>query len=244
MSSKPKDITGNKYGKLTALENTFTKNNGGNYIWKFTCDCGNEYKSSTGNILSGHTKSCGCYMRESVKERDNYHGLKETKEYKSWCKAKERCFNPACKTFSEYGAKGITMSAEFSDSFKDFLDYIGMMHQDGRRYTLDRIENSKGYERGNIRWATNYQQARNKTFQTNNTSGFSGVSWDAKTWKGGVKLYAKAQWNKLEGGVASKRFSVDMYGLLPSFKLACEHRLKMIEQLNSLGAGYSENHGK
>ncbi len=243
MASKTKDITGNKYGRLTALENTFNKNKGGNYIWNFVCDCGNLFSSATGNILNGHTQSCGCLQQESRQQSNMTHGMSKTKEHKLWCKAMERSYNPNCKSYKDYGAKGIVVSQEFRD-FCTFLEHIGQIPSDGKKYSLGRLDNNKGYERGNIRWETAKQQARNKTFQKNNTSGFSGVSWDAKPWKNGIKLYAKAQWNKLEGGISSKRFSVDTFGLLPAFKLACEYRIKMIEELNAQGAGYSENHGK
>lgn len=172
------------------------------------------------------------------------HGMRNSKEYKSWAKAKERTGNPNCQDYKDYGAAGIEMCEEFRSSFKAFIDYIGKMPCDGQKYTLGRLDNQKGYEYGNIRWETNEQQARNKGIQSNNSSGVSGVSWDDKTYKGISNLYAKAQWNDLDGKLKTKSFSVKMYGFLPAFKMACEYRYKKIQELNSLGADYSEKHGK
>ena len=53
------DITGQKFGKLTALEPTEKRSNSF-IIWKCQCDCGNICEVSLGNLKSGNTKSCGC----------------------------------------------------------------------------------------------------------------------------------------------------------------------------------------
>lgn len=52
------DLTGQRFGKLIALE--YIK--GGS--WKCQCDCGNTIIVDTRNLNSGHTKSCGCYLKE------------------------------------------------------------------------------------------------------------------------------------------------------------------------------------
>lgn len=239
-----KDITGQRFGRLLAVEWTGRKNAGNNRIWKFKCDCGNVIERPSGNIIHKGTGSCGCFRREHTTAKKTTHGMRGTPEYMSWAKAKERTTNPNNADFKDYGAMGILMSEEFRDSFSAFISHIGRMVQDGYRYTLGRIDNSRGYEAGNVRWETNHQQARNKGYQVNNSSGVTGVTWDRKDWKHGSKLYAKAQWNNLDGSVGAKRYSVDTYGLLPAFKLACEYRAKMIEELNANGAGYSPNHGK
>ncbi len=65
-----KDITGNRYGRLTAIEvvQYARRNPGGPPIptlWKFQCDCGNELIARYGDVVnSGRTLSCGCLSRE------------------------------------------------------------------------------------------------------------------------------------------------------------------------------------
>lgn len=67
---------------------------------------------------------------------------------------------PTSPKFSAYGAKGITVCARWQ-SFGAFLSDMG-----GRpaNTTLDRIDNAKGYEPSNCRWATVTQQNRNRDF--------------------------------------------------------------------------------
>lgn len=60
------DITGQKFGKLTAVKPL------GKGLWLFNCDCGSEKITRKSNAISGDTKSCGCLYLES--------GLKRTKD--------------------------------------------------------------------------------------------------------------------------------------------------------------------
>lgn len=81
-------------------------------------------------------------------------------EYRAWRQAKNRTTNPAYPKFARYGGRGITMSPEWVDDFAAFFRHIGP--RPGAGYSLDRIDNSKGYEPGNVRWATASEQAANR----------------------------------------------------------------------------------
>jgi len=59
-----KDLQGQKFGMLMALENLETSEDG-HAIWDCICDCGNHTKVKTGNLMRGHTKSCGCNRYEA-----------------------------------------------------------------------------------------------------------------------------------------------------------------------------------
>jgi hypothetical protein len=50
--------------------------------------------------------------------------------------------------------------AKWRWSFSAFLDDVG--RAPSKKHTLDRIDNGKGYEPGNVRWATQKEQNRNK----------------------------------------------------------------------------------
>lgn len=234
----PKDITGKKLNKLTAIKSTGEKSSNGDFIWEFTCDCGEIAFISIGNFNSGHTKSCGCAYTDSRKERDDYHGMSESEEYATWLRIKSRTRNPNDPSYATYGAIGIDMSDGWFDDFISFYEHMGKKPAAG--YSIDRIDNTRGYAPGNCRWASPQEQARNKLgLQRNNTSGVKGVSWDEKS-KGCI--YATAQWKGVDGVPYSKSFSVKTYGEELAFFLACEYRTHMIDLLNLQGAGYSEQH--
>ena len=57
-----KDITGQTFGRLTALYNTNTKKHGA-YVWHCRCSCGNEVDAPINSLTSGNITSCGCAKR-------------------------------------------------------------------------------------------------------------------------------------------------------------------------------------
>lgn len=70
---KIKDLTGQRFGKLTALYRTNEQKNS-SYIWVCQCDCGKETKVSSNALLSGNSRSCGCKRVESIKKTMEAHG--------------------------------------------------------------------------------------------------------------------------------------------------------------------------
>lgn len=64
--SKIKDITGEKYNKLTAIK-YIGKTKNGSAIWLWKCDCGNEKEIVANSVKTGNTKSCGCLKKEQNK---------------------------------------------------------------------------------------------------------------------------------------------------------------------------------
>ena len=75
--------------------------------------------------------------------------------------AKQRCTNPNTGAFADYGGRGI----EFRfPSIRAFAEWV--LHNIGPKptplHSLDRIDNGRHYEPGNLRWATRLEQARNK----------------------------------------------------------------------------------
>ena len=242
------NLTGNKYGKLEVLSfsHTTPSNSMSNYLCK--CACGNEKVITHGSLQSGSALSCGCEQYKTGEASHGFkHGKKHTKAYKSWCKIKARCYNDKSQDYPMYGAKGIIMDEDFRSDFIAFYTEIGDSPENNHTWSVDRIDHTKGYVQGNIRWATPTQQSRNKGMFVVNTSGVTGVQfYDHQGRNGTSWLYVVATWYSLgtNGKAQNKKFSVKKHGLLPAFKMACEYRIKMIEELNQQGAGYTENHGK
>jgi len=62
-----KDITGKKFGRLTAIKPVGNKKDKG-YIWLFSCDCGNYCEILGSSVRGGHASSCGCYHKEIIRK--------------------------------------------------------------------------------------------------------------------------------------------------------------------------------
>lgn len=67
-----KDLAGQKFGRLTAIERTGEKK-GTSFVWRCRCDCGKETMVTSNSLLSGNTRSCGC-LREETK-RSGFHDI-------------------------------------------------------------------------------------------------------------------------------------------------------------------------
>jgi hypothetical protein len=170
MHHNVKDLTGKRFGMRTVLRYL------GKSYWLCRCDCGNEHKVFTGNI--GKTNSCGCDRSRVTTESKTTHGLYGTPEYKTWSGIKRRCFNKNDKTYPRYGGAGITMCARWNESFEAFVEDMGQ--KPSPEHSIDRLDNSKGYEPGNCRWATKFDQAQNQ--RTNRKIAFRGETKTVSQW--------------------------------------------------------------
>ena len=88
------------------------------------------------------------------------HGMDGTPEHNSWRAIIQRCENPRCKCFPAYGGRGITLSPEWRHSFAAFFEHVGP--RPTPNHTIDRIDNEKHYEPGNVKWSTKVEQNRNR----------------------------------------------------------------------------------
>ncbi|XCP84627.1 transcriptional regulator [Roseburia hominis] len=63
-----RDITGQRFGKLTALYPTEKRGRDGSLIWHCRCDCGGEVDAPLHQLSAGYRKSCGCLSRPPLKD--------------------------------------------------------------------------------------------------------------------------------------------------------------------------------
>lgn len=86
------------------------------------------------------------------------HGLSKHPLYKLWLNMLDRCNNPNSPHFHNYGGRGIRVHPMLT-SFPAFLEAVEP--RPSSKHQLDRKDNDKGYEPGNLRWATKKEQAHN-----------------------------------------------------------------------------------
>lgn len=97
-----------------------------------------------------------------IKVKHGYSGridIDKLRTYQIWSGIKQRCLNTKHKNYPNYGGRGIGISKEWLNSFEKFLSDMGP--RPGKTYSIDRIDNSKGYSKENCRWATSEQQQQN-----------------------------------------------------------------------------------
>lgn len=137
------------------------------------------------------------------------HPVANTLEYKCWTEMKQRCYNPKACGYEYYGGKGIKVCAEWLDSFHEFFEHIGPMPSDEHR-TVDRFDNSKNYEPGNVRWATKKEQQQNKSNTHYLT--FKGKTQNIMEWAKEVGL----EYNTIRGRIAKHGWTVEEALTMPS----------------------------
>lgn len=147
-----KDLTGQKFGKLTIIEYAYTDNYR-RAIWKCQCECGNIVEVRGDMLRNGNTKSCGCLCTT--------HHKSNTRLYHIWQQAKDRCYNKNNKDYQDYGGRGIDVCQEWKDDFTAFYNWA-MENGYKENLTIDRIDFNGNYGPSNCRWLTNLEQQRNK----------------------------------------------------------------------------------
>jgi len=154
-------IPGTIYNHLTFIKETRTKNK--KRYGLFKCACGKEKEIGISNVITGGTKSCSCkWLSYKIKhgdgKRKNIHYL-----YSTYRTIIQRCYNPKTKSYKNYGGRGIGVSILWQREYIIFKEYVlKFLGERPNGMTLDRIDNEKDYEPGNIRWATISMQNNNR----------------------------------------------------------------------------------
>lgn len=161
--SAPQDLTGQRFTRLVVVSREGFKD--GQSAWAVICDCGARKVVPYSSLKYGRTKSCGCIRREVSRAHTQNlatHRKSGTPLYRLWAGIKTRTSNWRSKQYRNYGGRGIGMYKAWEDDFEAFEAYI--LANLGPRpagKSLDRRDNEKGYEPGNLRWATQAEQSRN-----------------------------------------------------------------------------------
>lgn len=146
------------------------------------------------------------------------HGQSNTRLYRIWASMISRCHSPTTTAFSRYGARGISVCAEWRKSFSTFASW-SKANGYSDELQIDRIDPSAHYCPHNCRWATRVQQLRNCRKRTNaKTSKFKGVSkhsdgkWVAQSHSNGKTLYLGLFAREIDAARAYDAYARENYG--------------------------------
>ena len=159
------DLQGQRFARLLVIER-HGRNSFGNATWLCVCDCGNEVVAAGGHLRSGHTRSCGCLVKDTVagfglsSRLTHGHSVNRahSSTYHSWRAMLQRCTNQNQRAFPYYGGRGVRVCERWV-TFDNFLNDMG---ERPVGMTLDRINSDGHYEPGNCRWAGREEQSKNR----------------------------------------------------------------------------------
>lgn len=179
--AKKVDLVGQRFGRLVVLYECDERRNGG-VVWCCCCDCGNEINVRSGDLISGHTTSCGCYQRERTAEANTVHGMvrrgKHHPIYRTWYHMLQRCENPNTSNYKYYGGRGIKVYDEWHNAEK-FIDWA-LANGWEKGLQLDRSDSDGNYEPDNCRWVTSKENNRNR--RSNHLISFDGKVQTMAEW--------------------------------------------------------------
>lgn len=131
------------------------------------CECGNEPEVNAVMLKHGKVRSCGCLRREA---HSSLGGFSKHPLYPTWNGMIDRCTQPGHASYASYGGRGITVCERWLDPWMFAADIereigprpTGISEKGWSFYSLDRIDNDRGYEPGNLRWADCKTQRENQ----------------------------------------------------------------------------------
>lgn len=188
------DLTGRVFGRLTVVERVGSDKYK-NALWKCVCNCpsGKEVIVTSNHLLNGHTQSCGCYKRDRSSEThlkyknpvSRYLAVRILGEMK------DRCNNPNCKSYKNWGGRGIRICQEWLDNPQSFADWaIANGYRKG--LSIERIDNNGPYCSENCKFIEIGEQSlnrRNVRLITYNGETKSITNWAYTIHTAPIKLY-------------------------------------------------------
>lgn len=209
---KPKDITGQRFGRLVALERSKNKAPNGSYCWICKCDCGAIKEVGICYLKRGASRSCGCLAVEQLDELivskgGSRHGYKGERVYSTWVNMLTRARSQDLKNYED-----VEVCDEWNPSagggFLKFLEDMGLPREGE---SLNRINGAKVYSKENCEWADRSLQGYDQKISIRNKTGRIGVH--------------QKQDGKYRAKITKNRKSIFL-GDFESFEEACLARTK------------------
>lgn len=174
---KGKDITGQKFGKLTAIKRVGTGRNY-NALWLCKCDCGGEAIRTVSDLHKRSNHSCGCLGKQHLKQmsKNNItHGMSGSRLIGCYRAMMNRCYRAKDIHYNAYGKRGIVVCDEWKNDSKSFVDWA-LSHGYSDDLTIERVDVNGNYEPSNCTWIPMSEQYKNK--QSNCKNGPMPEPWE------------------------------------------------------------------
>lgn len=161
-------MLGERFGKLIVIEKLSRKASNGCHFFKCKCDCGGlkEIVGSDLRRFKKPTRSCGCILKELNAKLNTTHGSSQSYLYTVWTRIKQRCYDKSHDRYKDYGGRGIEVHRDWKNSFENFKNHVSNLpncpSKSKTGYSIDRLNNNKNYEPGNMKWSVPKTQMRNR----------------------------------------------------------------------------------
>lgn len=132
--------------------------------WCKCVKCGFEKSISYDNLRNGSHGTCqNCSPFDKTGENNHLfkHGKSNTRLHRTWREMIRRCENPNCKSYKDYGTRGITICEEWRSDFMNFYNWaISNNYND--TLTIERKDVNRGYCPENCCWIPQSAQRDNR----------------------------------------------------------------------------------
>lgn len=171
MGAKFEDLTGKVFGRLTVVKRSDIQKYPNRKVvsWECLCVCGKVKIQCSNNLKSGHVRSCGCLKNEMLVESNKKNTIERSKKLRKGSKDIPGTYfreiqNSAKKRKLDFNLTlGYLQNLYDSQNHKCAISgeeiYIGydcmkyLNHpKEEKTASLDRIDSSKGYIKGNVQW--------------------------------------------------------------------------------------------